>query len=687
MKKLGALFILLSVVFILSGCGGGGGGMFGGSSSDNLTSSGSSGSMKFTINWPQAGGKSAVLASAYSIKISVCVPTQSSTSGGASSDSVSARTADTNTTSYDRVVNAIAIRHNTNNSTESISINGVPVGSKTVIVQAYNASGNETGYGSQAVTIVKGKNDAAAVTLTDGVFPYTITSALDTQVSTESTTYPNINTIYPIGGPVDTTVTLSGTGFGDYTNASVVKFIIPNSQNWTSITPITWSNDTITFKIPESAATGQIYVKVYNGSQNSNNVNFTVTNTSSGPQITNSTPITVTAGSNFIITGTGFGSSKTSASNVYFGALAAANITSWSDTEILCVVPTSVINGNLKVTVNGIDSNAVAYTVSGGGLQWAAIPGFPGGSLQLAGVWMTDNPYRVYVAGNNGNTGAAFLYNNSGWISMSAPNYGYTGVFGFNDGTSSSKVFAVGLTSSGARIVSGGLGANTWTNLTPAFPLGGYWPAANLFYSRDLWVKDPNNLFVAGADNGSSPHQGMIGAYVNSNWNNMPGDPARAAQATILNDIWISANNVGFVVGPDGYTRMYDNGIWETYSPIAGSPALNGVWGNAEGTMFYAVGNNGSVYSYYTLSPGWNRMVTPGAVAGQALNAVWGAGASNVFAVGNNGVIIHYDGTVWAAMTSGTTNNLISVFGVVGGDVIAAGAAGTVIRCRNGGRN
>lgn len=681
MKKFGILVMLLLVVFILSGCGGGGGGMFGGSSSDNLTSSGTSGNMKFTINWPQTG-KSSVLASAYSVKISVCVEALSSGTTTSDGGSVSARA-----TSYDRVVNAIAIKHNTNNSTDSVSINGIPMGSKTVIVQSYNASGSETGYGTQTVTIVKGNNDGVVVTLTEGVFPYTITSALDVPLPTESTTYPNILFISPTGGPVDTTVTISGTGFGDYASTSVVKFTTPNSQNWTSITPITWSNDTITFKIPGSAAPGQILVKVYNGTQ-SNNVYFNVTSASNGPQITNPMPITVTAGSNFIITGTRFGSSRSGTSNVYFGSLPAAAITTWSDAQIACTAPTSVTNGNLKVVVNGIDSNFVPYTVSGGG--WQAVSGFPGGSMQLTGVWMTNNPYRVYVVGSNGNAGAAFLYNNYNWTQVTFPsnpsfNCGYTGVFGVNEGTSNKKVFAIGYNTSGAQIVSGGLDTNTWTNFTPTFPYGGgTWPYPPNFYPRELWVKDPNNLFVVGADNWISPHQGMIGTYANSNWNLYP---VKAAQATMINDIWISANNIGFVVGPDGYTRMYNNGVWETYSPIAGGLILNGVWGNIEGTVFYAVGNNGSVYSYYTEMPGWTRMEIPATVAGQTINSVWGSSASNVYAVGTNGTIIHYDGTSWTVMTSGTSNNLISVFGVVNGDIIAVGAAGTVIRCQNGGAN
>ena len=46
------------------------------------------------------------------------------------------------------------------------------------------------------------------------------------------------------------------------------------------------------------------------------------------------------------------------------------------------------------------------------------------------------------------------------------------------------------------------------------------------------------------------------------------------------------------------------------------------------------------------------------------LNGVWGTSASNVFAVGNAGAIIRYNGTAWSAMTSGVpSKTLTAVYG------------------------
>ena len=39
------------------------------------------------------------------------------------------------------------------------------------------------------------------------------------------------------------------------------------------------------------------------------------------------------------------------------------------------------------------------------------------------------------------------------------------------------------------------------------------------------------------------------------------------------------------------------------------------------------------------------------------LYAVWGADNTHIFAAGQSGTILYYDGTSWSAMTSGTANN------------------------------
>ena len=48
------------------------------------------------------------------------------------------------------------------------------------------------------------------------------------------------------------------------------------------------------------------------------------------------------------------------------------------------------------------------------------------------------------------------------------------------------------------------------------------------------------------------------------------------------------------------------------------------------------------------------------------LSGVWGSSASNVFAVGDNGTILRYDGNRWNASASGVTTSLYAIWGTDG---------------------
>ena len=59
------------------------------------------------------------------------------------------------------------------------------------------------------------------------------------------------------------------------------------------------------------------------------------------------------------------------------------------------------------------------------------------------------------------------------------------------------------------------------------------------------------------------------------------------------------------------------------------------------------------------------------------LGAVWGSSPSDVFAVGFNGAIFHFDGTSWSPQVSGTPLHLHAVWGSSSTDVFAAGGTET----------
>ena len=88
----------------------------------------------------------------------------------------------------------------------------------------------------------------------------------------------------------------------------------------------------------------------------------------------------------------------------------------------------------------------------------------------------------------------------------------------------------------------------------------------------------------------------------------------------------------------------------------------------------FTVGNTGTILCYHDNV--WSKM-TSGTT--QQLMGVWGSSDSDVFVVGNSGTILHYDSIAWSKMTSGTANALQSIWGTASNDVFAVGNSGTIL--------
>src|SRR3569832_723867 len=61
------------------------------------------------------------------------------------------------------------------------------------------------------------------------------------------------------------------------------------------------------------------------------------------------------------------------------------------------------------------------------------------------------------------------------------------------------------------------------------------------------------------------------------------------------------------------------------------------------------------------------------------LNKVWGFDARNVWAVGDGGTILKWDGSGWQAQSSGVTNNLYAIWGLDPNHVFCVGDDSTIL--------
>ena len=161
---------------------------------------------------------------------------------------------------------------------------------------------------------------------------------------------PSITSLSPTSGVVGTPVTVTGTNFGSTQGSGTVKF------NGTAGTPTSWSATSIHVPVPSGATTGNVVV--YASGVNSNGESFTVLAT---PNITSLSPTSGAVGASVTITGTNFGSTQGSSTLKFNTTTATA--TSWAATSIVATVPSGATTGNVVVTVSGVASNGVSFTV------------------------------------------------------------------------------------------------------------------------------------------------------------------------------------------------------------------------------------------------------------------------------------------------------------------------------------
>jgi hypothetical protein len=119
-----------------------------------------------------------------------------------------------------------------------------------------------------------------------------------------------------------------------------------------------------------------------------------------------------------------------------------------------------------------------------------------------------------------------------------------------------------------------------------------------------------------------------------------------------------------------GIVRIDANGATvPELAPPPNAPLIRSVWADGRGAGV-AVGDRGLVYQRKPGSPEW----LPVDVGVQAnLARVWGASASEIYAVGDAGTLLTYDGTSWQRESVGTSANLRAVTGTRAHAVFIAG--------------
>lgn len=159
---------------------------------------------------------------------------------------------------------------------------------------------------------------------------------------------PIISSLTPNSGIAGTHVTIAGLNLlGTFVTFNGVTAHILSQTNTSMIV------------VAPTSTTGP--VEAFSGTLHSGTLPFTYL-TASAPTIASLSPSSGPTGTSVVITGTNFQASQ-GASTVTFNG-AAATIISWGSTSITAVVPPTATTGNVVVTVAGLASNSLVFTVT-----------------------------------------------------------------------------------------------------------------------------------------------------------------------------------------------------------------------------------------------------------------------------------------------------------------------------------
>lgn len=194
----------------------------------------------------------------------------------------------------------------------------------------------------------------------------------------------SISSVSPNVGPVGTSVTIAGRGFGSTPAANAVTF------NGKVAVVSSASSTKLVTKVPIGATTGPLKVKVGNSSTSYNS--FTVSNPVS---ISGVSPTSGSVGINVTISGTGFSTTKTNNAVTFNGK--AATVSSASSTQLVVTVPSGATSGPVKVTVGSSSATWNSFTV-GASLVITSVS--PTSGAVGAAVTITGSGFSTTAANN-----------------------------------------------------------------------------------------------------------------------------------------------------------------------------------------------------------------------------------------------------------------------------------------------
>ena len=139
--------------------------------------------------------------------------------------------------------------------------------------------------------------------------------------------------------------------------------------------------------------------------------------------------------------------------------------------------------------------------------------------------------------------------------------------------------------------------------------------------------------------------------------------------------VWASGPSDIFAVGPQA-TVMHYNGTSWTKLETGTTANLNAVWGSSPTNVFFAGSDvTGGIILRYNGTGFTSTNPSP-----HSLRSIHGRSPNEVYAVGDVGTIVRFNGTAWSTENSGVMHTLMDVWATSGGDVYVVGAQSVILR-------
>jgi hypothetical protein len=314
--------------------------------------------------------------------------------------------------------------------------------------------------------------------------------------------------------------------------------------------------------------------------------------------------------------------------------------------------------------------------------RWVRVD--PGATADLTDVWGTSGS-DVFVVGETIEPGHAFRiasvilhYDGVRWMEqLREADLRLRGVWG----SSPNNLFAVGFDFFAPVGRAFHYDGTDWTEI-PAFASD-----AEALSFESIWGSSAQDIFAVGGAFDGDFDLSLIYHFDGAQWQRMP---VPGPVSPSLADVWGSAPDDVYAVGQDeqtepgtGVVLHFDGATWSPVLEQVGL-SLEGVWGSSAtdvfvvGSLLDLAGDDFPATSaiWHYDGHAWSPMRPP-SDAGM-LKEVWGSSASDVYAVGQAGQVLHYDGSVWTASTQ-TDDTLLGIWGFGPGDVYAVGNGGRII--------